>query len=87
MMDDILGLSAKPQGDHTKRIKDLVRDHWDVAEDTVIMVSELRCHEEGCPDAETVIALMDGAPEPRKVKISKSMADVDAMAIQSAVPA
>ena len=30
MMEDILGLNPKPAGDHTKRIKDLVRDRWAV---------------------------------------------------------
>ena len=37
------------------------------------MVSELRCHDEDCPDVETVIALMAGYGEPVKVKIGKPM--------------
>ena len=48
-MIDILGLSTRPKTD-TKRIKKLVRDAWTVPEEVVIMVSELRCHDEDCPD-------------------------------------
>ncbi|MGB0683183.1 MAG: hypothetical protein ACPGOV_10765 [Magnetovibrionaceae bacterium] len=83
-MDDILGLSLGPAKDDTKRIKDLVRTLWSVPEETVIMVSELRCHEEGCPDVETVIALMSGEGEPEKTKISKPISALNAEEIAAA---
>ena len=56
------------------------------ADDVVIMVSELRCHEDGCPDIETVIAVMTPGEEPAPVKISKPMAELDAEAIGAAKP-
>ena len=71
MLNDILGLSTKPTGGHTKRVKDMVRRAWSIPENVIIMVSELRCHEEGCPDVETVIALMRDGAEPEKIKIYK----------------
>ena len=50
------------------------------------MVSELRCHEEGCPDVETVIALMHEGAEPEKVKIYKPMAELNLEEIKSHRP-
>lgn len=75
-MDDILGLSRpKPEG-HGQRIKTLVRDFLDLTPDTTLMVSELHCHEDGCPDVETVIAVMRPGAERRTWKIGKSMAEI-----------
>jgi hypothetical protein len=85
-MDDILGLSTKPATDHTKRVKGLVRNSWGIDEDVVIMVSELRCHEDDCPDVETVIALMTGGNEPPKVKIMKPMSELQAADIDAVRP-
>ena len=86
MRNDILGLSTKPKGGHTKRIKDMVRKAWSVPENIIIMVSELRCHEEGCPDVETVIALMHDGAAPEKVKIYKPMAELNLEEIKSHGP-
>tara|TARA_R110001592_G_scaffold197769_6_gene445808 strand:- start:3121 stop:3270 length:150 start_codon:yes stop_codon:yes gene_type:complete len=41
------------------------------------MVSELRCHEDGCPDIETVIAVMTGVDQRQSWKIAKPMAQID----------
>ena len=76
MLNDILGLSTKPTGGHTKRVKDMVRRAWSIPANVIIMVSELRCHEEGCPDVETVIALMRDGAEPEKIKIYKPIAEL-----------
>ena len=85
-MKDILGLSTRPKNDDTKRIKKLIRDAWTVPEEVVIMVSELRCHDEDCPDVETVIALMAGPGEPVKVKIGKPMGELNFEIIASHRP-
>ncbi|MEQ9558195.1 MAG: hypothetical protein RIG67_20685 [Rhodospirillales bacterium] len=77
-MDDILGLSrAKPDGSG-QRIKDLVRRRFALDDAATLMVSELRCHEDGCPDVETVIAVMGAARTSLTWKIAKPMALVDA---------
>ena len=87
MLNDILGLSTKPKGGHTKRVKDMVRRAWSIPENVIIMVSELRCHEEGCPDVETVIALMRDGAEPEKVKIYTPLAELSLEEIKSNKPA
>ena len=89
-MDDILGLSrAKPDGSG-QRIKELVRKRFGLDEAATLMVSELRCHEDGCPDVETVIAVMGGGQANLTWKIAKPMAQVDAgdiAALPAAAPA
>lgn len=89
-MDDILGLSrARPDGS-ARRIKDLVRMRFGLDDAVTLMVSELRCHEDGCPDVETVIAVMGDAQASLTWKIAKPMAQVDAgdiAALSAAEPA
>ncbi len=75
-MDDILGLSRPKSEGHSARIKDAVRDHLGVGDDATIMVSELHCHESGCPDVETVISVMSPTKERVVVKIAKPMRDI-----------
>ena len=83
-MDDILGLSAPPRSDEAKRIKALVRAQWRVPDEVVVMVSELHCHEDGCPDVETVIALMPGGGRSAETfKVPLPMADVDGCVISA----
>jgi hypothetical protein len=60
------------------RIKALVRNRLGLGDDATLMVSELRCHEDGCPDVETVIAVMTGGKDTETWKIAKPMADVGA---------
>ena len=86
MLNDILGLSTKPKGGHTKRVKDMVRRAWSVPENVIIMVSELRCHEEGCPDVETVIALIRDVAETEKVIIYNPIAELNLYEIKSHKP-
>jgi hypothetical protein len=75
-MDDILGLSRpKPTGD-AQRIKKLVRERFSLNDDITIMASELHCHEDGCPDVETVIAVMSGPDQRETWKIAKPMTDI-----------
>ena len=62
-MDDILGLSRPKATGDADRIKTLIRLHMKIDDEVALMVSELRCHEDGCPDIETVIALMTGADQ------------------------
>lgn len=82
-MDDILGLSRpKPEG-HAQRIKTLVRDVLDLPNGATLMVSELHCHEDGCPDVETVIAVMTASDARRTWKLGKAMANVDLADIET----
>ncbi|MAO55340.1 MAG: hypothetical protein CMM61_06560 [Rhodospirillaceae bacterium] len=82
-MDDILGLSrAKPDGS-AARIKDMMRERLGIGEETTLMVSELHCHEDGCPDVETVIAVMNADRDKMTWKIAKPMTEVGEGDIQS----
>ncbi len=78
MMDDILGLSRATPDGSGPRIKALVRRRFALDDAAILMVSELRCHEDGCPDVETVIAVMGDAQANLTWKIAKPMAQVDA---------
>lgn len=70
-MDDILGLSKPPAPDSSRRVKEWVREIRALPDEAVVMVSELRCHENGCPDIETVIAIMGVGSSETKVKFAK----------------
>lgn len=78
MMDDILGLGRQKPDGHAARIKDLVRARFSLGDDITLMVSEVRCHEDGCPDVETVVAVMRSRQDPLSWKIAKPMPDVSA---------
>lgn len=76
-MDDILDLSRPKSEGHAQRIKTLVKNRLDLPETATLMVSELHCHEDGCPDVETVIAVMVPGSERQTWKLGKAMADID----------
>jgi len=46
-------------------------------ESATLIVSELHCHEDGCPDVETVIAVMVPGTERQTWKLGKAMAEID----------
>ena len=77
----------KQNADQTNRVKALVRDIWGIDEGVVIMVSELKCYEDGCPDLETVVALMAEGAQPKTIKINKSLSEIDVKTITSHRPA
>lgn len=91
MFDDLLGDSSnakRSRGDgSTAAIKIWAKKHWNLPEDTTLLVSELQCGEADCADIETVIAVLsiDGAD--KTVKLSKpiyaiSEADIQAISIR-----
>lgn len=60
-MHDILGTGRPSNADAVRRIKGWVRNARGPDDGATIMVSELHCHEPGCPEVETVIAVMKPA--------------------------
>jgi hypothetical protein len=56
-------------------LKNAVRDAFALPEEAVVMLSELRCSEPGCPPVETVIAVLC-AGSTRHYKLHKALADV-----------
>ena len=64
---------------NTEKISEIqcwVRDRLALAEDTIVMVSELRCSEPGCPPLETVMAVLEGPRQSRQFKVHKSIAEM-----------
>ena len=62
----------------TARIKEWVREIMSLPDDIIVMVTELRCAEDDCPDVETVIAVLGepGSTANRKHKLLKPMSEV-----------
>ncbi len=58
------------------RVKEWVREVMDLPDDVTVMVTELRCAEEDCPDVETVIAVLGEPGKARKHKLLKPMTEV-----------
>lgn len=58
------------------RIKHWVREVMGLSDDATVMVTELHCAEEDCPDVETVIAVLGDPGKARKHKLPKPMAEV-----------
>lgn len=58
------------------RIKGWVKQVMGLANDVTVMVTELRCAEDDCPDVETVIAVLGEPGKARKHKLPKPMSEV-----------
>ena len=90
MFDDLLGDSVhspRKRGDgSTAAIKAWAKKHWNLPEDTTLLVSELQCGETDCPDIETVIAVLSVDGADKTVKLDKpiyaiSESDIEAISI------
>ena len=57
-------------------LKEWARHALALQEDTLIMATELRCTEPGCPPFETVIAVMGKGAKRQQFKIHKEIGDV-----------
>ncbi len=78
-----LGQRSKNDPQVIARVKDWVAANFALAEDVTVMVTELRCTEEGCPPIETVIAILDTPGSPRQYKVYKPLAEVSAADISA----
>jgi hypothetical protein len=63
-------------------IKNAMTLHLELGEDDYVMVTELRCAEEGCPPLETVIAVLRKDQQKHTYKIHKPIADITATDLQ-----
>jgi hypothetical protein len=73
---DLFGGAPKPNTAKIGKVKEWVQERFTLAADAVVMVTELRCTEPGCPPLETVIAVLDGPGSKRQYKLHKGIADV-----------
>lgn len=75
-MINLFGQGPKADPAALARVKGWVREVFGLADDAVVMVTELRCAEDDCPDVETVIAVMGEPGKARRHKLPKPAADV-----------
>jgi hypothetical protein len=74
-------LSRRPKAgypDAMARLQTATRALLGLSDDVVISVTELACRKSGCPDIETVVAVMRTGEKPCTAKIRKPMPDVTA---------
>ncbi len=57
-------------------IKIKVREVLDLPEDTAISIAELACQDEGCPDIETVIGVMEPGKSIVTYKVHLPISDI-----------
>lgn len=73
------------RGRKVGEVRQWVREAHGVSSDTTVMVTELQCHEPGCPPLETVVAILHGPGDTRQAKIPRGIVeltrqDIDALA-------
>lgn len=66
-------------------IKAWVRQVLDLPENTPVSVVELACRDEGCPDIETVIGIMEPGKPIRTVRVHLPMAEIGSEEIAKAI--
>jgi len=59
-----------------RRLKEWTIELLGLDDSVPVMVTELRCTEDDCPDVETVIAILDKPGNPRTIKVFKPLAEV-----------
>lgn len=68
-------------------IKGWVRQALDLDPDTPLTVAELACRDEGCPDLETVIGILEPGKPIRTLRVHAAMTDVTAEMVADALSA
>lgn len=76
MRDGYFGDRSRRDPERTALVKQWARTAFQVEDGFSVFVTELRCHEPGCPPWETVVALVGEEGPPRQYKLHKPMADV-----------
>jgi hypothetical protein len=66
-----IGRSAIPA--KSSQVKSWVREAFRLSEEAVVVVSELKCGEPGCPPVETVIAVLTDKSQSTTFKILKPL--------------
>jgi hypothetical protein len=75
-MINLFGQGPKADPAALARVKEWAREVFGLTDDAVVMVTELRCAEDDCPDVETVIAVMGEPGKARNHKVPKAAADI-----------
>ncbi len=86
-MNDLLGLrrqSPPADGPTSREVKDWIRTSLALAEGITVMVSELACHEPGCPPVEVVMAVLAPEAPPEQRKIPGRISDLTRQTVEAA---
>jgi hypothetical protein len=70
-----------------ERIKTETRKLLELAGDVTVSVTELNCREPGCPDTETIVAILRAGHPPAMARLHKSIPDIDMTELAEAVAA
>ena len=71
-----LASKAKSLRAKSLEIKSWIREVMDLPSDVPITITELACRDEGCPDVETVIGVLEPGIPIKTVRVHASMKDV-----------
>jgi hypothetical protein len=82
-MINLFTQAQRPDPETSSRIKVWVREIMCLPDETVVTVMELRCHEDDCPDVETVIGVLGEPGKARKHKLLKPMSEVTRFDVMS----
>lgn len=69
--------NARPDPAAISRVKALFSDVFDLTDDVLVSVAELRCHEPNCPPIETVVTARSANGETKDWRIHKPINEVD----------
>lgn len=72
----LFGDRAKPSREQVAAVKRWAAELLPITPEGSLMVTELVCHEEGCPPIETVIAVLEVGAKPRQWKLHKPIAEI-----------
>ncbi|HTV35186.1 MAG TPA: nitrate reductase [Xanthobacteraceae bacterium] len=67
------------------RLKAATREQLHLSDDVVVCVTELACREPGCPDVETIIAVLTAGKKPRTVRFHKRIIEIDGPELAAAL--
>jgi len=67
------------------RLKAATREQLHLSNDIVISVTELACREPGCPDVETIIAILTVDKKPRMIRFRKRIVEIDGSELAAAL--
>jgi hypothetical protein len=83
-------LARKPRPGYREavdRIKAETRSCLELSDDVTVSVTELNCREPGCPDTETIIAILSAGQNPRIARIHKAIPEVEMAELAAALSA
>ena len=76
MTRDLFGSRPRHDPAVVERLRQWTAEALGLPDGVSVLVTELRCAEEDCPDVETVVAVLDTPGQPRTFKVLKPLGEV-----------